>query len=182
VTVAGTVSAMLQRTPRLFFGDPLTKKIKAIPELDTLELADCKKRDRAAEPGPHSFEQQELKCLRSTSTGTRHSRSCHRRITDRSCLPRHVVFRSRTRRWPAFETSTTWYVFCEPREASTRHCRQQRLDLRIQILGSLQSFGVSVCGEKTGHPVIRQMNPIRTLVDKNCHWRVRASIWHMLHH
>jgi hypothetical protein len=111
VTVAGTVSAMLQRTPRLFFGDPPTKKIKAIPELDTLELADCKKRDRAAEPGPHSFEQQELKCLRSTSTGTRHSRSCHRSITDRSCLPRHVVFRSITRRWPAFETSTTWYVF-----------------------------------------------------------------------
>jgi hypothetical protein len=52
----------------------------------------------------------------------------------------------------------------------------------IQILGDLQSFGVSVRGEKTGHPVIRQMNSIRTLVDENCHWRVRARIWHMLHH
>jgi hypothetical protein len=111
VTVSGTVSAMLQRTPRLFFDDPPTKKIKAIPELDTLEFGDCKKRDRAADPGPHSFEQQELKCLRSTSTGTRHSRSCHRRFIDRLYLPRHVVFRSITRRWPAFETSTTWYVF-----------------------------------------------------------------------
>jgi hypothetical protein len=111
VTVAGTVSAMLQRTPRLLFGDPPTKKIKAIPELDTLELADYKKRDRAAEPGAHSFEQQERKCVRSMSTGTPHSRSCDRSITDRSYLPRHVVFRSITRRWLAFETSTTWYVF-----------------------------------------------------------------------
>lgn len=65
---------------------------------------------------------------------------------------------------------------------SSSRCRQQRLDLRIQILGDLQSYGVSVRGEKTRHPVIRQMNSIRTLVDENCHWRVRAGIWHMLHH
>ena len=42
------VSSMLGRDARLFFVNPPTKKNGTIPEFDTFELANCKKRGRVA--------------------------------------------------------------------------------------------------------------------------------------
>src|SRR5262249_19685347 len=66
--------------------------------------------------------------------------------------------------------------------SSSRRLAKKVVDFRIQVPSDSESVRVSVGGQKTGHPVIRQMHAVRPLIYQNCDRSVRSGIGNMLCH